>query len=258
MRNQRVYRQFAWYYHAGYYPRFSRRVARLMPRVFRRFRLKPETVLDVACGEGTFACMMASRGLQVTGLDQSPAMLELARKRAIRSQVHVRLVRGDMRDLGFESEFDIVTCWYDAINYILRIDELRSMFAGVRRALRPGGLFLMDMNTRYGFATGWARSACCVQQDKPNRLELHRPAFNAKTGIASLRITGFRREGPLWKRMDEVHFERAYTVAAVRRYLVGAGLSVLGCFDSLDRRTPAMSDSPCVWFVARKRTTCDE
>jgi ubiquinone/menaquinone biosynthesis C-methylase UbiE len=254
MMNQRVYREFAWYYHAGSYPQFSRRVARMMPAVFRRFRLKPESLLDVACGEGTFACTMANRGLQVTGLDQSPAMLEFARKQAVQSGARVRFVRGDMRNLGFDSEFDVVTCWFDALNYILQTAELRKVFAGVRRALRPGGVFLMDMNTRRGLAIGWVRSACSVQEDRPNRFELHRPSFNARTGIASLHITGFRRVGRLWKRMDEVHGERAYPLSAVRRYLAGAGFSVLGCYDSLDRMTPAAPDSTCVWLVARRRS----
>jgi ubiquinone/menaquinone biosynthesis C-methylase UbiE len=253
MKNRNVYRDFAWFYHAGDYPRFSREVARLMPGVFRQFQAKPVSLLDMACGEGTFACIMARRKLQVTGLDQSAAMLQLARRQARRSRVSVRFVLGDMRDMSFDSEFDVVTCWYDAINYILRVGELRRVFAGVERALRPGGLLVMDMNTRRGLATGWAKSAISVHQDSRNRLELHRPAFNPGTGIASLHITGFRRAGSLWKRMDETHHERAYPVAAVGRYLAGAGLSVLGCYENLARRTPVMPESPFVWFVARKR-----
>jgi SAM-dependent methyltransferase len=172
---------------------------------------------------------MAGRGLQVTGLGRSPAMLELARRPEVQSRVRVRFLGGDMRDMSFESEFDVVTCWHDARNYVLGVGGLKSVFAGVRRALRPGGLFLMDMNTRRGLATGWARSACAVHQDRPDRLELHRSCFNPGTGIASLLITGFRREGSLRKPMEETHYERAYPVAAVRRYVAGAGLCVLGC-----------------------------
>lgn len=62
-----VYREFARFYAAGLYPEYSRRMAELLPPVLERFRAKPTTILDLACGEGTFAVIMAQRGFKSNG-----------------------------------------------------------------------------------------------------------------------------------------------------------------------------------------------
>lgn len=67
-----IYQAFAEFYTKGPYPNFSRRVAELLPSVLERFGAKPRAILDLACGEGTFAVLMAQKGFQMTGVDASP------------------------------------------------------------------------------------------------------------------------------------------------------------------------------------------
>jgi len=69
-------------------------------------------VLDLACGLGRHAIVMAGRGYRVTGVDFNPRYLELAGNEAARAGVQVRWNAGDMRALPFEREFDarVYTC----------------------------------------------------------------------------------------------------------------------------------------------------
>ena len=76
-----IYERFAYFYVKGPYLQYSERIAELLPAVLERFSVQPQTILDLACGEGTFAVGMAEKGFQVTGVDLSPYMLQFARER---------------------------------------------------------------------------------------------------------------------------------------------------------------------------------
>lgn len=247
-----IYDRFAYFYAKGPYLQYSQRMAESLPAALERFDAQPQTVLDVACGEGTFAVAMAKKGLQVTGVDLSPQMLQFARERAERENVKVEFLLQDMRALSFEERFDLATCWFDSLNYLLELEDLEKTFAGVYRALKKAGLFIFDMNTVYGLAVSWPRYPCYVQQDTPGLFEVHRPGYDFATNIATMRITGFVKEGNSWTRMDEDHKERGYTLEDIRQCLAKAGFQELACGDSPGEKSEPKPDSERVWFVTQK------
>jgi ubiquinone/menaquinone biosynthesis C-methylase UbiE len=100
--------------------------------------------LDVCCGTG--AAMTHLRAIckeRVVGVDFSQGMLDEATRRvnAAPGDAAVELVRGDALALPFDSEFDVATC-VGAFGHILAEDEERFV-AGIARALRPGGRFVL-------------------------------------------------------------------------------------------------------------------
>ena len=55
------YNKFAYFYTKGQYPQYSEKMVELLPPVLARFDAQPQTILDIACGEGSFAVAMAKR-----------------------------------------------------------------------------------------------------------------------------------------------------------------------------------------------------
>ena len=107
--------------------------------------LRPGTsALDLACGTGDIAFAVAAGGARVVGLDVTPRMLELARRRPQAVAGNTRFVAGDMMALPFPDEcFDVVTTGYGIRN----VPILAPALAEIRRVLRPGGRFLsLDFN----------------------------------------------------------------------------------------------------------------
>jgi ubiquinone/menaquinone biosynthesis C-methylase UbiE len=93
-------------------------------------------VLDVACGTGNATIPAAKAGARVTGLDFSPAMLEIARERAADAMVEIDFVEGDAQELPFEdASFDRVV---SVFGHMFAPDHARTA-AEMRRVLRPGG-----------------------------------------------------------------------------------------------------------------------
>src|SRR5947199_8233007 len=103
---------FAEVYSKYGYNQFSARVAELLPRVLRALHLTPDRVLDVPCGQGTFALGMARQGYLTTGVDRSSAMLGGARRKAGEARSKLRRVERDQRALRFDRRFDLVTWRY--------------------------------------------------------------------------------------------------------------------------------------------------
>lgn len=111
----------------------------------------PGRALDAACGTGRHAAHLAGRGHEVTGVDSSPEMLDLARARVPRD---VRLLDGDLMDLPVDDhEFDLAVCAL-ALGHCA---DLRAPIAELARAVRPGGaLVLSDLHPAMSVAGGQA------------------------------------------------------------------------------------------------------
>lgn len=247
-----VYQDFAHLYTRGDYPKFSERMAALLPAILKKFGASPRTVLDVACGEGSFAVTMAERGYAVTGVDRSAEMLKLAREKADKSGLEIEFIEQDMRALSLEKEFDLVTCWYDSLNYLLDIDDIRACYSGVNRALRPGGAFIFDMNTLYGLGVLWQRRPCEVCQDTSEIFEVHMKSYDFEKNIAAMRIIGFIGAGGTWTRIDEEHKERGYTLGEIHSSLRKCGFHVAATWDNPEDMSEPKPESGRIWVVAKK------
>ncbi|HKB20338.1 MAG TPA: class I SAM-dependent methyltransferase [Gaiellaceae bacterium] len=116
--------------------------------VWKLLELEPGLeLLDLACGHGRIANPLAERGLLVTGLDATPLFLDLAREDAAERGVGVEYVEGDMRSIPWVDRFDRVLCWFTSFGYFSD-EENRGVLGGVFRALKSGGMFLLEMNHR--------------------------------------------------------------------------------------------------------------
>jgi ubiquinone/menaquinone biosynthesis C-methylase UbiE len=107
--------------------------------------------LDAACGTGRHAAHLAGLCHEVTAVDGSPEMLELARSRV---PSNARLLEGDLHALPVDDgEFDVATCAL-ALGHCV---DLRAPIAELARALRPGGaLVLSDLHPAMSAAGGQA------------------------------------------------------------------------------------------------------
>ena len=102
-------------------------------------------VLEVGVGSGRVAVPVALTGVTVVGVDESPAMLELARRRAAPHAVDLRLVRADMRRLPELGTFALITIPFRALLHLHDDGERRAVLRSLRGRLRPGGMLAFDV-----------------------------------------------------------------------------------------------------------------
>lgn len=98
------------------------------------------TLLDVACGTGRHADVIASRGVDVTGIDLNPEFVRLAQSRVPQGTFH----EGDMRTFDLDAKFDAVICCFSAIGHVNTHAELDSTIARMADHVRPGGVLIVE------------------------------------------------------------------------------------------------------------------
>jgi len=105
---------------------------------------KGSRVLDIPCGTGRHALRLARRGASVLGVDVTEEYLKEARRKGARVP-NARFVRGDMRRIPLAGEFDAAINLWTSFGYFADPVDDHKTLLGVARALKPGGLFLIDM-----------------------------------------------------------------------------------------------------------------
>lgn len=103
--------------------------------------------IDLACGTGVFCLAMKKLGVSTKGVDISSGMITEAKKNAIKNNVDIPFMEGNMVTYQDDNKYDLVTCNYDAINHLLEFEEWVSFFKNVYIILEEEKYFLFDFNT---------------------------------------------------------------------------------------------------------------
>src|SRR3989442_228057 len=225
--------------------------------VFRRYRVKPRTILDVGCGTGNHDIPLARRSYRVTGLDQSSAMLSVARKKTAESRVRVRFVRADMRSFRIMKQFDAVLCMFGASGYIMPSGDVVRVLRRVRAHIGPGGLFIFEF--WQGSAARPAPHPSWIHIRKPDLeiVRLDESRYDPRTERLPVEFRFFVFRGRrVIDRFDELHTIQTYSVPGIRTLLRRGGFDLLGAFAATNMKkafTPVTRDTFPIMAVARAR-----
>ncbi len=104
-------------------------------------------ILDLGVGSARLALPLAQAGFQVTGVDISSEMLDLARKRIARAglQDRIHLLQANFLDVPLSGPFALAYCGFNSFLHIIEADEEYRAISGWRLLLRPGGLLVIDV-----------------------------------------------------------------------------------------------------------------
>jgi predicted TPR repeat methyltransferase len=181
-------------------------------------------VFDLGCGTGVCLELWRRRGYRVGGIDRSAAMLEVCRQRLGRNGAEpgeLPLEVADMREFRLPRPVPVITSLYDTVNYLLTEEDLQRCFRCAFENLRPGGLFVFDLNTTHALRDEWGSSV--FNRRDENIHSTWDNTFDEATGISTLRIT-LEVQGPdRVTTVREVHQERAYPLSSYERLLAAAG-----------------------------------
>ncbi len=113
-------------------------------------------ILDLGCGYGRISIELAKLGYDVVGFDYSTDLLEIAKESAKKQGVRVDFVRGDMRQLSYEDEFDAVVSWSNSFGYFTD-DENEHVIQLISRSLRKNGKLVLDLHHRDSYIRKYLR-----------------------------------------------------------------------------------------------------
>jgi len=209
----------------------------------------PPKVLELACGTGIMAEKLAGFGLQVTGYDRSPAMIEQAKKREIKDKLVFRT--GDFASFPQDEKdekFDAVICLYDSINYLMDYAEVVGLMSRVAGVLNPRGVFIFDICTRHNSYTNFRGF---VDEGEIGSYYYFRHSnYSPKTHIHSNDFLLYDRSDSTVQ-YREHHEQYIYSVKQIQNAVKAAGLKLEMKYDDI-YPVPARMRSLRIHFVCRK------
>lgn len=193
--------------------------------------LKPgERVLDLCCGQGRHAVLLAAMGCETTGLDLSEHYLRLTSEAAEKLGVHVETVHADMRQIPHEAHFDAIVNMFSSFGYLESEAEDAKVLTSIRRALKPGGRVLLDLLNRDWVVDNYVQNDW--HRDPDGTLYLEHRELDLLTSRNHVTFTAISPDGA--QREIGGHHIRLYTLREVAGMIEAAGLvyeSVHGGFE---------------------------
>ncbi len=218
--------------------------------ILHRENLRPRTAVDLACGTGSVAKILAERGLAVTAVDLSEDMLTAAMDKCMDMDNPPVFVRQPLQALKLPRAVDLATCALDSLDYITDPADCAEAIRRVYKALNPGGIFIFDVNTPEKLR---AMDGQVFLDEDDDVYCIWRGEFDEETNICSYGMDLFRRDGECWYRSFEEHREYAYSIPQLTDYLRSAGFTKIEVYADRLFEAPRPGEQR-VYFKARKGT----
>jgi SAM-dependent methyltransferase len=242
-----AYDPFAWIYNKHWGKTFLPVVLPILDNLVLSNLPKHASVLDLCCGTGQVAHQLTNLGYRVTGIDGSPEMLGYARENA----PGVEFLQADARSFELPRKYHAVISVFDSLNHIMSTKELKSVFVHVYQALRPGGLFMFDLNTEAGYLFEWNGDFSIIEDD---HVCVVRSTYDHLSRTADFDATIFRLQDDSWYRHDLVLYQKCHAAAAVKAAVKSAGFTDIEVhgFDWQSGMHALNKNSRRAFFLCRK------
>ena len=217
-----------------------------------RFSPATQDVLELGCGTGKHATLLAQSGLNMTGVERSEQMIAAAEN----LHDNVKIVHGDARSVRLGTEFDTVLSLFHVVSYQTTNDDVAKIFETASTHLRKDGLFIFDV--WYGPAVLRQLPAPRLKQMEDDRTDVRRIAdpkvdFNRNLVEVNYAIAVTDKSSGRVEQLNECHRMRYFFAPEIDLFASSAQMDVIHSEQWLDGAEP----SPDTWgvtFILQKRT----
>lgn len=223
------------------------RIADYIENIFSHYGINPSLVCDLACGTGNVTIPLAKRGYDMTAVDISEDMLNIAREKS--DGLDILYLNQNITDLDLYGTMGAFLCMIDGINYILPPKSLLKMFTRIKTCFSdPDALFIFDISTRYKLEHTIGDNTL-VYSDK-NVFYTWQNRYLRDKKISDMMLTFFVREKDRYRRFEERHLQRAYSVSELRALLKKAGFSKIDIYRPGTFEKPSRTDERIVFVCS--------
>jgi len=219
--------------------------AEYISKVFEEHDTSVRDIIELACGTGKLAFNLNKMGYNITGYDRSTAMLEQAKQNYPVSGLSFRI--GSFDDFPIEEKYDAAICLYDSINYILKLEGVNRFIKRVKTVVKPGGLFIFDICTRYNSKIHFRDF---LDQGKIGNYRYFRYSnYSPKNHFHINEFQIYDMDKPA-VRYSEKHKQMIYAISDIRKAVRNTGMLIEAEYDDITFRKVG-NQSLRVHFVLR-------
>ena len=219
--------------------------------LLREYGIKDGLVLDLGCGTGSLTELLAEKGYDMIGVDNSEDMLQTAMEKRGESGRDILYLMQDMREFELYGTVRAVVSICDCMNYILDYEDMVQVFRLVNNYLDPKGIFIFDLNSVYKYESVLGDST--IAEDREDCSFIWDNYYDGETGINEYCLSLFiRQEEDLYRKYTENHYQRAYSLEQVKAAIEAAGMEFITAYDAFTK-APVKGDSERIYVIAREQ-----
>lgn len=222
--------------------------------VLKEFSIEDGLILELGCGTGSMTELLAAKGYDMIGVDYSEDMLNIAQNKKIASGHDILYLNQDMREFELYGTVRAVISICDSVNYLLEDEDLITCFKLVNNYLDPKGIFFFDFNTDYKYETVIGDSV--IAENRDDCSFIWENFYDVEEKINEYDLTIFVKEETgngedMFRRFQETHLQRGYTLAEMKRFLESAGMEFIRAMDA-DTLGEVTETSERIYCIARE------
>ncbi len=218
--------------------------------LLKEYKINDGLILDLGCGTGSLTELLAERGYDMIGVDNSEDMLQIAMEKRAESGKDILYLKQDMREFELYGTVRAVISICDCMNYILEYEDLTNVFRLVNNYLDPGGIFIFDMNTAYKYETVMGDST--IAEDREECSFIWDNYYDKETGVNEYGLSLFiRQQDDLYRKYTEYHYQKSYTLSQVKSAIAESGMEFVAAYDAFTRE-PVKETSERIYVIARE------
>lgn len=223
-----------------------------LDEMLKEYHIPNNMVLELGCGTGNMTELLASKGYDMIGVDNSEVMLEIAMEKRQKSGHDILYLLQDMQAFELYGTVGGIVSVCDSINYVTDEKELKEVFSLVNNYLDPRGIFVFDFNTEYKYRELLGDRVIAEEREECSFIWDN--YYHEAEQINEYDLTIFVRQKTgegLYRRFQETHYQRGYELEQMKDFLRQAGLVFLEAIDA-DTQEAVRNESERIYVVARK------
>ena len=228
-------------------------------RLLAEYGITDGLLAELGCGTGTLTELLSECGFDMIGIDNSPDMLEIAMDKRAESGHDILYLLQDMREFELYGTVRGIISFCDSINYITDPRELLTVFRLVNNYLDPKGIFFFDFNTNYKYETIIGDRVIAETRDDCSFIweNFYDPEEMMNEYDLTVFVREDEQEPDMFRRFQETHFQRGYTLEEMQGFIEEAGLVFLKAYDA-DTLGEVTDTSQRIYCVAQEKGKCEK
>lgn len=207
-------------------------------------------LVDLGCGTGSLTKLLAKKGYDMIGIDNSVEMLEVAKSKSEDIKEDILYLAQDMRELDLYGSAKGFLSICDSMNYILEYEDFVTVLERVKLFLEPDGVFIFDLNTYYKYEQILGEQV--IAEDREDSSFIWNNYFDEESCVNEYELNLFvKQENQLYKKYIEYHYQKAYKIEEVKQAIKASGLKLIAMYDAFTHNG-IKEDSERIYVIVGK------
>ena len=209
--------------------------------------IKPcSKLLELGCGTGTISGLLTEDGFEVTGIDISEEMLQMAKEKNAKNNINY--ICHDMRDFSLPEKHASAISLCDSMNYLLTVDDLARTMTAVRNNLEPGGIFVFDLKTEHFYMD--KLDGYVFTDDLGDFSYTWKNYYDTEKCIHEYYLKFKIRDDSGYRYEKELHRQKAFSASEIKEAALRAGFKKAVAYDAFTLDKPK-KNSDRIYIVCK-------